>query len=71
LAGRDPEDELRAVARGFADKVRAAEQAARQAGVDPTAMVAEQWRLYWPVSLPGNDVHGCPHIARTGGHSRR
>jgi XTP/dITP diphosphohydrolase len=48
LAGRDPEDELRSVARGFAENVRAAERAARQAGVDPATMTAEAWRHFWP-----------------------
>jgi XTP/dITP diphosphohydrolase len=48
LAGEDPEGELRAVARRFADDVRAAERAARAAGVDPASMSAEDWRRFWP-----------------------
>ncbi|MBM7811531.1 MazG family protein [Saccharothrix algeriensis] len=46
LAGEDPEAELRAVARAFAARVRAAEQAARAAGV--TSLTAQDWRAYWP-----------------------
>ena len=47
-AGQDPEGELRAVARRFAADVRAAEQAARAAGVDPSTMDHEAWRRFWP-----------------------
>jgi uncharacterized protein YabN with tetrapyrrole methylase and pyrophosphatase domain len=48
LADADPELELRAVATKFAADVRAAETAARAAGVDPTAMDADTWRRFWP-----------------------
>ncbi|MBB5956330.1 XTP/dITP diphosphohydrolase [Saccharothrix tamanrassetensis] len=46
LAGEDPETELRAVAREFESRVRAAEKAARAAGI--TSLSAEDWRTYWP-----------------------
>ncbi|TDQ04268.1 MazG family protein [Labedaea rhizosphaerae] len=46
--GRDAEDELRAVDRGFAADVRAAEAAARAAGLDPATMGDEGWRRFWP-----------------------
>ncbi len=48
LNGLDPEGELRAAGRRFADDLRAAERAARDAGVDPLAMDATAWRKYWP-----------------------
>jgi XTP/dITP diphosphohydrolase len=48
LAGLDPEGELRAAGRRFAADLRAAERAARDAGVDPLAMDAAAWRKYWP-----------------------
>ena len=48
LAGTDPEGDLRAVARRFAEDVRVAEQSAREAGVDPAAMDHDTWRRYWP-----------------------
>ena len=48
LAGADPEAELRAVARQFAADVRAAERAARAAGIDPSTMDQETWRRFWP-----------------------
>lgn len=48
LAGVDPEGELRAVGRRFAERVRAAERNARAAGVDPLAMDADAWRAHWP-----------------------
>ncbi|MGH3881337.1 MAG: MazG family protein [Actinophytocola sp.] len=48
LAGTDPEGELRAVARTFAEAVRTAEKSARAAGADPTRMTAADWRLHWP-----------------------
>ena len=48
LAGVDPEAELRAAALRFADAVRAAEGAARAAGLDPHALDAEAWRRHWP-----------------------
>jgi XTP/dITP diphosphohydrolase len=48
LAGADPEGQLRDTARRFVADLRAAEQAARQAGVDPLSMDAEAWRKFWP-----------------------
>ncbi|GAB1515429.1 nucleoside triphosphate pyrophosphohydrolase [Actinophytocola sp. KF-1] len=48
LAGDDPEGALRAEARKFAADVRAAEDAARSAGVDPAAMSESDWRRFWP-----------------------
>ncbi|GAA2970536.1 MazG family protein [Actinokineospora diospyrosa] len=45
LAGRDPEHDLREVARRFADQVRAAEKSAKAAGVELTA---DAWRAHWP-----------------------
>ncbi|SFW64653.1 MazG family protein [Amycolatopsis australiensis] len=47
-AGIDPEGELRAVAKQFAEDVRAAEQAAREAGLEPTTLEADGWRKFWP-----------------------
>ena len=47
-AGVDPEGELRAVAKGFAADVRAAEQAAREAGLEPITLEADGWRKFWP-----------------------
>ena len=48
LAGADPEQLLREAARGFAAEVRAAESAARDAGLDPHALTAADWLRYWP-----------------------
>jgi uncharacterized protein YabN with tetrapyrrole methylase and pyrophosphatase domain len=48
LAGTDPEEELRTVARRFADDVRTAEKAAQADGTDPATMDADAWRRYWP-----------------------
>ncbi len=48
LAGVDPEAELRSAARRFADDVRAAERAARDAGEDPHALDATAWKRHWP-----------------------
>ncbi|SHK33614.1 XTP/dITP diphosphohydrolase [Pseudonocardia thermophila] len=48
LAGIDPEAELRGAARRFADRVRAAEEAARADGQDPSALDADGWKRYWP-----------------------
>jgi XTP/dITP diphosphohydrolase len=48
LVGADPEAELRSAARRFADDVRAAERAAREAGLDPHALDADAWRAHWP-----------------------
>jgi len=50
LAGDDPEAALRTAARRFADDVRAAERAARGAGLDPHALDADAWRAHWPSS---------------------
>ncbi|WP_197318671.1 MazG family protein [Saccharomonospora sp. NB11] len=47
-AGVDPEGALRAVAKDFAAKVRAAESQARRHGVDPARLDAEGWRRFWP-----------------------
>ncbi|WP_018683282.1 MazG family protein [Actinokineospora enzanensis] len=47
LAGRDPEDELRLVARSLAARVRAAEVSARAAGLDPARMGHDDWRAHW------------------------
>ncbi|RZQ63490.1 MazG family protein [Amycolatopsis suaedae] len=47
-AGVDPEGELRAVAKRFAADVRAAERAAREAGIDPATLEADGWRRFWP-----------------------
>jgi XTP/dITP diphosphohydrolase len=46
--GVEPEQELRAVARRFAQDVRAAEQAAKAAGLDPAELDAADWRKFWP-----------------------
>ncbi|PKV94177.1 XTP/dITP diphosphohydrolase [Amycolatopsis echigonensis] len=46
--GLDPEGELRAVAKQFARDIRAAETAARNAGVEPSTLEAEGWRKFWP-----------------------
>ncbi len=48
LSGDDPEGALRAEARQFAADVRAAEQAAREEGVDPATMDAPDWHRFWP-----------------------
>ena len=50
LAGVDPEAELRTAARRFADRVRAAEQAAVADGADPHALDGAGWRRYWPAA---------------------
>ncbi|WIY05717.1 MazG family protein [Amycolatopsis mongoliensis] len=47
-AGVDAEGELRALAKQFANDVRAAEQAARDAGLEPTTLEADGWRKFWP-----------------------
>lgn len=47
LAGDDPEDLLRTVARQFERSVRATEIRARQAGHDPSALTADLWRELW------------------------
>ncbi|UOE19514.1 MazG family protein [Thermobifida halotolerans] len=43
----DPEMDLRAAARRFDARVRAAEEAARADGLDPRGLTPEQWRSYW------------------------
>jgi XTP/dITP diphosphohydrolase len=48
LAGKDPEGELRELARAFARDVRAAEQAAKAEGVDPANLKPDDWRTFWP-----------------------
>jgi len=48
LAGIDPEAELRTTARRFDADVRAAESAARDAGLDPHALDAQAWHRFWP-----------------------
>jgi XTP/dITP diphosphohydrolase len=48
LAGIDPEAELRTAALPFATAVRAAERAARDAGVDPHGLDGAAWESYWP-----------------------
>jgi XTP/dITP diphosphohydrolase len=48
IAGEDPEGEVRAVARKFAEDVRTAERAAKDAGVEPSTMSDEDWRAFWP-----------------------
>ena len=45
--GRDPETDLRAAARRFDARVRAAEDAARADGREPRGLSEEQWRAYW------------------------
>lgn len=47
LAGEDPEDLLRAVARRFERSVRATESRAAQDGHDPAKLSAELWRRLW------------------------
>ncbi|HEY3711982.1 MAG TPA: MazG family protein [Amycolatopsis sp.] len=47
-AGIDPEGDLRAVAKQFARDIRAAEDAARAEGVEPTTLEAGGWRKFWP-----------------------
>jgi XTP/dITP diphosphohydrolase len=48
LAGVDPEAELRAAARRFAEDVRAAERAAAADGSDPHGLDAQAWQRHWP-----------------------
>ncbi|WP_103355572.1 MazG family protein [Amycolatopsis sp. CA-128772] len=47
-AGVDLEVELRALAKQFAKDIRAAEQAARDAGLEPATLEADGWRKFWP-----------------------
>ncbi|RKT83521.1 XTP/dITP diphosphohydrolase [Saccharopolyspora antimicrobica] len=44
LAGGDPEDELRAVALAFAERIRTAERRARESGREPAELAADEWR---------------------------
>ncbi|WP_067972307.1 MazG family protein [Nocardiopsis trehalosi] len=46
-AGGDPEMDLRAAARRFDGRVRAAEARARADGRDPRRLSAAEWRAYW------------------------
>lgn len=46
VVGHDPESELRAAALRFAADVRAAEAAARAAGLDPAVLTPEAWRRF-------------------------
>jgi XTP/dITP diphosphohydrolase len=48
-SGADPEVELRALAKQFALDVRAAEAAAREAGLEPSTLESDGWRRFWPV----------------------
>lgn len=48
LAGDDPEAQLRAAARRFAEDVRAAERSAAAAGLDPHTLGEDDWRAHWP-----------------------
>ncbi|MFB9387564.1 MazG family protein [Pseudonocardia petroleophila] len=48
LSGIDPEAELRTTARRFEADVRAAETAARDAGLDPHSLDEQAWRRFWP-----------------------
>ncbi|WP_024875016.1 MazG family protein [Saccharomonospora piscinae] len=47
-AGIDPEGALRATAKDFASRVRAAERTARQRGLDPARLDPDGWRACWP-----------------------
>ena len=47
-AHTDPEGDLRAAAAALARRVRGAEDAARAAGDDPTALDEQGWRRHWP-----------------------
>ncbi|MGW1676409.1 MazG family protein [Saccharopolyspora sp. NPDC002376] len=44
LAGADPEDELRAVAVAFAERIREAERRARESGREPSELTTDEWR---------------------------
>lgn len=44
LAGGDPEDELRAVALAFAERIRSAERRARESGRELAELAAGEWR---------------------------
>ena len=46
--GVEPETALRDVARAFERNVRAAEEAAKAAGLDPAELDADAWRKFWP-----------------------
>jgi XTP/dITP diphosphohydrolase len=45
--GRDAETDLRAAARRFDARVRAAEDAARADGREPRELSDQEWRAYW------------------------
>ena len=55
LSGVDPEAQLRTAALAFAADVRAAEIAARAAGLDPHALDEAAWRRFWPAA-PSPDI---------------
>ncbi len=44
LDGHDPEDQLRAVALAFAERIRSAERRARESGREPAELSAADWR---------------------------
>ncbi|ASO18362.1 XTP/dITP diphosphohydrolase [Actinoalloteichus hoggarensis] len=44
----DPEGAIRSAAREFAARVRAAEDSARAAGLDPAGLTVTDWRRHWP-----------------------
>lgn len=46
-SGGDPEMDLRAAARRFDTRLRAAEARAREAGRDPRSLSAGEWSAYW------------------------
>ncbi|GAA2010774.1 hypothetical protein GCM10009799_43690 [Nocardiopsis rhodophaea] len=50
--GADPEIDLRAAARRFDQRLRAAEAKARADGHDPRALTPAQWRAYWGSEQP-------------------
>ena len=55
LSGVDPEAQLRTAALAFAADVRAAEIAARAAGLDPHTLDEAAWRRFWPAD-PSPDI---------------
>lgn len=56
LAGADPEDELRAAAIGFAERVRSAETSAGDAGHEPSGLSGDKWWDYWPTADPAGSM---------------
>ncbi|ONI77748.1 nucleoside triphosphate pyrophosphohydrolase [Actinosynnema sp. ALI-1.44] len=48
ISGEEPEGDVRSVARKFAEDVRTAERAAKDAGLDPSALSEQDWRRFWP-----------------------